>query len=228
MVSEWVWSWLIIVGMGLIINALLNLNTISQKCLIFLRKIWISADTLHGMRWNFIVFAFSRKSVEVFYRCAELALNLCKKCAKIFLILRFLKTAEFIFRCAELVLKLCKKCAEILLLYVFSKALKFFNGCAEFAPNLCRKSAEILLFFCFLKSAEVFLRICWLSAEILQEISWNFIVFTFSQKRWNLLTDVLNLCWNFVRNALNFFLFLHFLCISEIFLRMCWICAETL
>ena len=52
---------------------------------------------------------------------------------------------------------------------------------------------------------------------------WNFIVFTFSQERWNFLrmrricaktlqemrwnfsTDVVNLCWNFARNALKFY-----------------------
>ena len=66
-------------------------------------------------------------------------------------------------------------------------------------------------------------------------LCWNFIrhvlklyCFTFSQERLNFSTDELNLCWNFARNALQIFCFSGFLKIAETFLRMCWICAETL
>ena len=73
----------------------------------------------------------------------------------------------------------------------------------------------------FLKSAEVFLLMCWICAETLQEMRSNFFVFTFSQKCWNLSTDLLNLRWNFVRNtpkkALNFFQDLYLKC-AEIIL----------
>ena len=65
----------------------------------------------------------------------------------------------------------------------------------------------IYIFLRFLKSAEVFLRMWWICAENLQEIRWNFIVFTFSQERWNFSTDVLNLRWNIVRIALKFYYF---------------------
>ena len=120
--------------------------------------------------------------------------------------------------------------------YVFWKALKFFFRYAEFVLKLCKKCAEVLSFLRFLNSAEIFLRICWICTETLQEMRWNFIVFrfsqkhiflrmssicaktllelrwsfnvfTFSQKRWNFSKDVLNLCWNFVRNALSFYCF---------------------
>ena len=73
----------------------------------------------------------------------------------------------------------------------------------------------------FLKSAEVFLLMCWICAETLQEMRSNFFVFTFSQKCWNFSTDLLNLRWNFVRNtpkkALNFFQDLYLKC-AEIIL----------
>ena len=85
-----------------------------------------------------------------------------------------------------------------LLFYVFSKALKVFYWCVEFVLNLQ-------------ECAEIFLRMWWICAETSQEMRWNFIVFTFSQKCWNFSLDVLNLRWNFVKNALK----LHSLTFSQ-------------
>ena len=74
----------------------------------------------------------------------------------------------------------------------------------------------------FVESVEGFLLMCWICAETLQEMRWIFIAFTFSQERWNLSTDVLNLCWNFARNALKFYCFHVF---SKL-LKLLYGCAE--
>ena len=79
--------------------------------------------------------------------------------------------------------------------HVFSRALKFVYWCAEFVLKLCKRCAEI------------FLWIWWICAETLQEMRWNFIAFTFSQKCWNFSTDVLNLRWNLIRIALQLYYF---------------------
>ena len=69
----------------------------------------------------------------------------------------------------------------------------------------------------FVKSVESFLLMCWICAETLQEMRWIFIAFTFSQERWNLSTDVLNLCWNFARKTLKFYGFQLFSKVLKLF-----------
>ena len=133
-----------------------------------------------------------------------------------FIILRFLKSAECF-------LLMCWICAETL-----------------------QECAETLLFSRFLKSTEYFLRMWWTCADTLQEL------------RLNCSLDVVNLCWNFASNALKFYCFHFFSKVLKLlygcaefvlklckkwakisffyvfskalnfFLRMCYICAETL
>ena len=156
-----------------------------------------------------------------------------------------------------------------------------FLKCAEIFPldvlSLFWNIANALKFYCFhvlSKMLKLFDRICWICAETLWKIRrkkrWFFFFktftqnalklyyFTFSQECWYFSTDVLNLCWNFARNALKFycfyvfskalkffygcaefvlklckkcaqiFLFSRFLKIAETFLLICWIYAETL
>ena len=76
--------------------------------------------------------------------------------------------------------------------------------------KLCKKCAEILLLSRFLKSAEICLLMCWICAETLQEMHWNFSM------------DMVNLCWNFARNALKFYCFHVF---SKV-LKLLYGCAE--
>ena len=160
----------------------------------FLLMCWICAETLQEMRWN-----FSTAVVNLCWNFSTDVVNLCWNFAsnalKFYCFHVFSKVLKFFFGCAEFALKLCKKCAELILFYVFSRSLKIFYWCVEFVLKLCKKCAEI------------FLRLWWICAETLQEMRWNFIVFTFSQKCWNFSLDVLNLRWNFVKNALNLYYF---------------------
>ena len=182
---------------------------------------WICAETLQELRWSF--------SMDM----VNLCWNFARNALKFYCFHVFSKVLKLLYGCAEFALKINKNCADILIFYVFSRAVKVFYWWVEFVLKLCKKCAE------------VFLWIWWICAETLQEMRWNFIAFTFSQERWNLSTDVLNLCWNFARDALKFFygygefvlklckkcaeilLLSRFLKSAETSLRMCWICVEN-
>ena len=206
---------------------------------IFLLMCWICAETLQEMHSNFFVFTFFQKCLNFSTDLLNVRWNFVRNAPK--------KALNF-FQ------DLYSKCAEIISFYAFSRALKFFYGCAEFGLKLCKKWAKISFFYVFSKALKLFLRMCWICAETLQ-MCWDFIVSTFSQKCWNFSTDVLNLRWNFVRMALLYYvfsktlkffnwcaefvlklckecaeilLFLRFLKSAKLFLRMCWICVETL
>ena len=203
-------------------------------------------------------FSFSQELWKFSTDGLNLCWNFARNALKFFYFHVFSKVQKLFYGCAEFALKINKNYAEILIFYDFSRALKVFYWCAEFVLKLCKKCAQIFLFSRFFKNAETFQRICWICAETLWEMRWNFIVLTFSQERWSFSTDVVNLCWNFARNALKFYcfhvfskvlkllygcaefalklnkncaeilFFFRFLKSAESFLLMCGICAETL
>ena len=74
---------------------------------IFQRICWICAETLWEIR---------RKKRWIFFQ------DLYSKCAEIMLFFVFSRTLKLFYWCVEFVLKLCKKCAEILLLSRFLKS----------------------------------------------------------------------------------------------------------
>ena len=186
----------------------------------FLLICWNCAETLQEMRSNFFVFTFSqehwnfstdvvslcwnfaRTALKFFSGCGEFVLKLCKKCAEILLFYVFSRALKVFYWCVEFVLKLCKNALKFYCFHIFSKVLKLLYGCAEFALKPNNNCAENLIILRFLKSAEIFLLMCWIFAETLQELRWNFTKFQrkFSTcvekfQRWNFSTDVLNLRW---------------------------------
>ena len=219
-----------------VLNLRWNLIKIALKFFYFTfsQERWKFITDVFNLCWNFArnalkfyCFHVFSGALKFFYGCGEFGLKLCKKCAEILLLSRFLKSAEICLLmcwiCAEILqqmrwnfsadaVNLCwnfaRNALKFYCFHVFSRARKIVYWCAEFVLKFCNKCAEI------------FLRMRWICAETLQEMRWNFIAFTFSQKCWNFSTDVLNLRWNcFI---------LRFLKSSEISLRMCWICAKTL
>ena len=212
------------------------------------------------MRWNFDYFTFSQERWNFPTDVLNLCWNFARNALKFFCFHVFSKMFKLFNRSAECALKLCEKCAE--------KSAEFFSS------RLVLKMRWNYIVLRFLKSADVSLRMWWICAETLQEMHSSFFVFTFFQKCLNFSTDLLNVRWNFVRNApkkaLNFFLqdlyskcaeiisfyafsralqffygcaefglklckkwakisfFYVFSKALKLFLRMCWICAETL
>ena len=66
---------------------------------------------------------------------------------------------------------------------------------------------------------------CWICADTLQEMRWNFFNFTFFQNCWNFSTDVLNLRWKLITIALKLYYFTFFQErweFSTDVLNLCW------
>ena len=149
-----------------VLNLRWNLIKIALKFYYFTfsQERWKFITDVFNLCWNFArnalkfyCFHVFSGALKIFYGCGEFGLKLCKKCAEILLLSRFLKSAE-------ICLLMCWICVEILR---FLKSSKFLYGCAEFVLKLCKKMRWNYIILRFLQSAEIFLRMCWTCVETL-------------------------------------------------------------
>ena len=145
-----------------------------------------------------------------------------------FIILRFFKSVESF-------LLMCWICAEILqekrwiffCFHVFSRALKFSTDVENLCWNFARNALKIYCFHVFSRA----LKFVYWFAEFALKINKNcaeiliFYVFSRALKVFYWCVEfVLKLC----KKCAEILLFSRFLKSAELFLRMWWICAETL
>ena len=224
----------------------------------FLRMRWICAEALREMRWKFFVFTFTQNCLNFSTDVLNFRWNFLKNVLILYYFTFSQERWNFSTDLLKLCWNFAENALKFFCFHVFSKMLKLFIGSAEFALKLCEKYAEKSAEFFswlvlkmrwnyiilrFLKSAETFLLICWICAETMQEMRSNFFCFhvfskmlklfigsaKFARKRCEKYAEksaeffswlVLKMRWNYI--------ILRLLKSAEIFLRMNWICVETL